>query len=90
MGDRLNPDAMILFFGTRPGKKETRTLPGASCPHCHQQGSLTLVSRSNHAHLFWIPVLTLGTEHHIECSHCKRVYARDEFDPGMERALDRS
>jgi hypothetical protein len=52
-------------------------------------GSLTLVSRSNRAHIFWIPLFKLGTIHHVECSHCKRVFDRKEFSPEMDRALER-
>ncbi len=78
---------MILFFGSRPGKKETKTLKNVSCPHCHQRDTLTAVSQPNHAHLFWIPVFTLNTIRYAECSHCKRVYYKEEFTPEMERAL---
>ncbi|UOY07602.1 zinc ribbon domain-containing protein [Muricauda sp. SCSIO 64092] len=77
---------MILFFGTRPGKKMERQLPGVSCPHCSQVGTLTLVSRPNYFHLFWLPLFTIQTSRYAECSHCKRVYHEDEFTAEMKRS----
>jgi len=77
---------MILFFGSRPGKRETKKLPLVQCPHCEQMGSLTLVSQANHAHIFWLPLFVIDRAQYVECSHCKRVYFREEFSPEMERA----
>lgn len=79
---------MILFFGTRPGKKETKALINVACPYCHQTGTLTAVAQPNYAHLFWIPLFTINTIRHAECSHCKKVYYKEEFTPEMERALE--
>lgn len=79
--------SMILFFGTRPGKKETKVLQNVTCPYCQQTGTLTVVSQPNYAHLFWIPVITLNNAQYAECSHCKRVFYKEEFTPEMQRAL---
>lgn len=79
---------MILFFGTRPGKSHKKKLPLIPCPHCRQVGSLTLTTRTNLAHLFWVPLFNLGSSLQVECSHCKRVYTRNEFSPEMERAVE--
>ncbi|MCB0373084.1 MAG: zinc-ribbon domain-containing protein [Muricauda sp.] len=78
---------MILFFGTRPGKREIKALKNVTCPHCHQRDTLTAVSQPNYAHLFWIPVFTIKNISYAECSHCKRVFYKEEFSPEMERAL---
>jgi glutaredoxin len=78
---------MILFFGTRPGKKETKVLTHATCSHCHQTGTLTAVAQPNYAHLFWIPLFTINTIRYAECSHCKKVYYKEDFTQEMERAL---
>lgn len=80
-------DCMILFFGTKSGKKEAKTLHHVACPHCHQTGTLTAVRQSNQAHVFWIPVFTINNTSYAECSHCKRVYYKEEFTPEMEQAL---
>lgn len=78
---------MILFFGTRPGKRTTQTLDGVSCPHCSQNGTLQFVSQPNYFHLFWLPLFTIGTSRYTECSHCKRVYYQEEFSPEMKRKI---
>ena len=78
---------MILFFGTRPGKKKTKILTHVTCPYCNQTGTLTAVTQPNYAHLFWIPLFTIKTIHYAECSHCKKAYYKEDFTPEMERAL---
>lgn len=78
---------MILFFGTRPGKKETKALHHVSCPHCSQTATLTVVSQPNYVHLFWIPIFKLKTLQFAECSHCKRGFYKEEFSPEMEGAI---
>jgi hypothetical protein len=78
---------MILFFGTRPGKPETTPLLNSSCSFCHQQGTLTVVSQKNYAHIFWIKLFKISTNTYIECSHCKRSYYENEFTEEMRSEL---
>lgn len=78
---------MILFFGTRPGKKESKQLKNIACPYCHQTDTLTVVAQPNYAHLFWIPIFTINNVKYAECSHCKKVYSKEELTPEMEKAL---
>ena len=77
---------MILFFGTRPGKTEIKSLTGVSCPFCGQANTLALSSTSNYFHLFWIKLFKISTHIVAECSHCKRVFYKDEFTDEMARA----
>ncbi|MEM0932754.1 MAG: zinc-ribbon domain-containing protein, partial [Bacteroidota bacterium] len=77
---------MILFFGTRPGKALSKTLPQIPCSHCQQTGTLTAVSQPNYFHLFWIPLFTINTSRYVTCSHCKRVYSKNEFSKDMAYA----
>ncbi|TAI46889.1 zinc-ribbon domain-containing protein [Flagellimonas allohymeniacidonis] len=79
---------MILFFGTRPGKAKTQRMHNISCPHCHQLGTLSMVSQPNYFHLFWLPLFTINTSHFVECSHCKRVFYKEEFTQEMEKAIE--
>ncbi|WP_222983345.1 zinc-ribbon domain-containing protein [Flagellimonas meishanensis] len=78
---------MILFFGTRPGKRETKSLKNVACPFCGQRDTLTVVSQPNYAHLFWVPIFTIKTEQFAECSHCKKVYYKEDFTQEMQKAL---
>lgn len=79
---------MILFFGTKPGKQISKKLPNASCNHCRQSGTLTLVSQPNYFHLFWIPLFKIGTSRYAECSHCKKVFFKEDFTFEMQKHLD--
>lgn len=78
---------MILFFGTRPGKSETRNLHNLTCPFCDQVGTMTAFISSNYFHLFWIKLFKVSSAKVVECSHCKRVYYPEEFTEEMKRAL---
>ena len=78
---------MILFFGTRPGKPQTIQLLNSSCTYCHQQGTLTAVTQSNYAHLFWIKLFKISTHTTAECSHCKRAFYENEFTEEMKQEL---
>lgn len=79
---------MILFFGTRPGKTEIKKLPGVTCPHCNQKTTLNASTSASYFHMFWIKLFKISKHVILECSHCKRVYYREEFSEDMERALE--
>lgn len=79
---------MILFFGTRPGKTENKALGSIGCPFCEQIGTLTVSKTSNWFHLFWIRIFKISQDIIAECSHCKKVYYREEFNDAMLRATE--
>ncbi len=79
--------AMILFFGTRPGKQIYQKLSGVPCTYCSLSDRLMAVSQASFFHLFWIPLCKIGTSHFVECSHCKKVYHKDEFSDDMKRRI---
>ena len=76
---------MILFFGTRPGKTEIKTLNTLACPYCNQTGTLTAYISANYFHVFWIKLFKISASKVVDCSHCKRVYYPDEFSEEMKR-----
>jgi len=80
---------MILFFGTRLGKEEIKKLHGVSCPFCNQPNNLTASIQSNYFHLFWIKLFKITRHEVIDCSHCKKVFYKEEFTKEMEDVLKR-
>ncbi len=70
---------MIFFFGTRPGKTETKQLEGVLCPFCEQPNTLAAIKTSNWFHFFWIKVFRISSNTIAECSHCKRGFYEEEF-----------
>ena len=78
---------MILFFGTRPGKEEIQKLPKVKCGFCGQANTLTAVIQANYVHLFWIKLFKISKQDVIDCSHCKKMYFKDDFTREMEDAL---
>lgn len=86
---RVNPIAVILFFGTRAGKGKTFPLPQTSCPHCGLSGHLQAEVIPHYVHLFWVPVYRLRPWRLITCGHCKKGYEASDFTAEMERELQR-
>ncbi len=78
---------MILFFGTRPGKRKETRLGGLSCPHCRQRDTLVATVIPHFVHIFWLPVYRLKPFLSVECTHCKRVYLRGEFNADMQARI---
>jgi len=81
---------MFLFFGTRLGKEEILKLQGPRCTFCNQTDTLTAFIQSNYFHIFWIKFFKILKHEMIECSHCKRVYYKEEFTDEMVGALKRT
>ncbi|MDT0605518.1 zinc-ribbon domain-containing protein [Croceitalea rosinachiae] len=79
---------MILFFGTKPGKQIKKPLNHIACNHCKQTGTLSVTLQSNYLHLFWVPLFKIGTSRFVKCSHCKKVYYKDEFTIEMEKIVN--
>ena len=79
---------MILFFGTRTGKREIKHLKGLCCSYCEQVDTLTASKTRNWFHLFWIKIFKISSHLIAECSHCKRVYFETEFSEGMRRKIE--
>ena len=77
---------MILFFGTRKGKRNTKKLRDVSCPYCQQSNTLSIEETSNYFHLFWVKIVKISNNTIAECSHCKRVYYSEEFTREMKIA----
>ncbi len=78
---------MILFFGTRPGKRESKLLKNVRCPYCEQIDTMTLFITSNFVHFFWIKIFKISTHVYAICSHCKRHYDKAEFTDEMKESF---
>ncbi|WP_339142379.1 zinc-ribbon domain-containing protein [Croceitalea sp. MTPC5] len=63
---------------------------GVRCGYCNQQDTLSAREQPNYFHLFWIPLFKIGTSRYAECSHCKRVYSKEEFPTEMKKALSKT
>lgn len=81
------PCIVILFFGTRPGKRRELPLAALTCPHCGQTGSLQGTVAPHFVHIFWIPVYRLRPMVWVQCSHCKKGYDGRDLTLEMQQAL---
>ena len=66
---------MILFLGTR---RRTRQLGSGTfhCPFCFESRTYTRLETRTWVHLFWVPVLPLGSaQEEVQCSVCGGLWA---------------
>ena len=85
----IKTSTMLFFFGNRASKIKDRKIRKTVCPYCATQDSFTVSTFSKYFHFFWIPIIPLFKTHVAECSHCKKTYAKHEFSPEMNAALQR-
>lgn len=66
---------MILFFGTRTLRKVLGSGP-FRCPYCLEARAYQLVSERTWVHVFWIPVLPMGSAREsVRCTVCRGSWA---------------
>jgi hypothetical protein len=63
----------MIIYGKRASHLKSVQLSHDACPHCGTQGSVTLSSFAQYAHIFWIPLFSLGRTGVSQCQHCKQV-----------------
>ena len=76
----------MIIFGVSSSER-----PGAAltdrCPHCGQR-ALAGYWRFRYFHLFWLPVIPLGSAVSVACEHCHLAMEKADLEPAQkDRAL---
>ena len=69
---------MIIFFGTRQVVRDDNQRLGAlqQCPRCGQYAQFKPRTSRTFFHLFWIPLIPLGSgQPLVECQNCHARFA---------------
>ena len=61
----------MLIYGTSGAKNlKTQHHVGSTCPHCNETGTMESGVFSRYAHVYWIPLFTLGKTSVTQCTSC--------------------
>jgi zinc-ribbon family len=73
----------MLIYGNRAIKTGYQSLFGTKCSHCGTKDSLEMYTFSRYFHIFWIPMFPYKKEATTQCSHCKQILQKKEFDSSL-------
>lgn len=79
---------MIFIFGTKPVLLNEITPKSIKCNFCESQGTVTLISRSSHTHLYYIPMFPLGVKISAYCHDCTYEANQNEFPQNYYSHID--
>lgn len=76
---------MLFFYGVRSTHLKTSPLENnqIQCQHCHNS-SMQMSIFGRYAHLFWIPLFSIGKTGVSQCSHCKQTLRKREFSSQLK------
>jgi hypothetical protein len=69
----------MIIYGSRASHLKSVHLQNESCPNCNQQGSVTLSTFTRYAHIFWIPLFSVGRFSVSQCGHCKQALEQKQM-----------
>ena len=74
----------MIIFGLDKSFRDGEILDG----HCEECGraELTAVRGFRYFHLFWLPVIPLGSTHAVVCGHCQHTQIGKEIAPEQKAA----
>jgi hypothetical protein len=76
----------MIIYGRRATHLRTNQLIHTPCPNCGTTGSLTASVFAQYAHIFWIPVFSVGRTGGSQCQHCKQVMKENQMTPAVKTA----
>lgn len=71
----------MIIYGSRSSHLRSISLENETCPHCGQQGSMVMSTFTRYAHIFWIPLFSVGRFSLSECKHCRQVMEVKQMPP---------
>lgn len=76
----------MIIFGSRNSKISSFEIINCYCEYCGNNTTHNIIVFGNYFHIFWIPILPLGTKVFSECTHCKRTLKKKYFTPKIKEA----
>jgi len=62
---------MIIIYGTSKAHAiKTQSVSGSTCPHCNENTSFFLSTFLRYAHVYFIPLFSMGKYSVVVCEHC--------------------
>lgn len=80
----------MIIYGSRSSHIKSVQLDKESCIHCGTPGSVVLSTYGRYAHIFWIPLFSLGRFSASQCQHCKQVLETKQMPPQIKAYHERN
>ncbi|MEL6253544.1 MAG: zinc-ribbon domain-containing protein [Bacteroidota bacterium] len=77
---------MIIYGRSGAKNIQSQSFPGSTCPHC-QSNSIEGHVYSTYAHVFWIPVFSLGKRTVVQCNSCGHEFKKKERPLAIQNKL---
>ena len=75
----------MIIYGSRASKVAQESLFD-KCPVCGHTSTLDIYVYRKYAHVFWIPLFPIGKTGYCECSHCSRVWKKEQMPDNINQA----
>jgi hypothetical protein len=73
----------MIIYGRNNTHLHTETVAHV-CTECNKINTTQMSVYQKYAHFFWIPMFPIGKTAATQCSHCKKVLAKKEFDNNLK------
>lgn len=69
----------MIIYGSKATEILTENIK-ENCSHCDTQNSVEMTIFQKYAHVFWIPFFPFSKTGMTQCTHCKQLLEKDEFN----------
>ncbi|MEL7531882.1 MAG: hypothetical protein AAFN10_11265 [Bacteroidota bacterium] len=78
----------MIIYGTS-GAKDLRAqrFHGVECPNCQTPDALEAGAYSRYAHVYWIPLFSIGKSTQTVCTHCGTEFKTKQLPLNMQNRL---
>jgi hypothetical protein len=78
----------MIFYGSKATAIGGETLYEVACPHCGTKGETEAVVYARYAHVYWIPIFSMGKKAACECKHCLRTFVEGKDARALQPAFN--
>lgn len=75
----------MIIFGSKASHLASENIH-AKCSNCETQNSIQMSVFQKYAHIFWIPFFPIGKTAVSQCTHCKQVLEKKEFNGNLQES----
>ncbi|MNE64997.1 hypothetical protein D3C80_1604420 [compost metagenome] len=79
---------LMIIFGQRSSHIASFSIPAHSCNYCGTDGQMTMSFYGLYAHVYWVPMFSVGRSVVTTCMHCKQVLEENQFSPEVKNTRE--
>ncbi|MCB0841264.1 MAG: zinc-ribbon domain-containing protein [Bacteroidetes bacterium] len=78
---------MIIYGSSGAKNLKVHKHHGVICPHCGHNGSLETATYTQYAHIYWIPLFSLGKRSKTTCANCQAEISKGNRTLDVENVI---